>query len=152
MEDHLPRAHGANRADQRCLSAWRRLQSSETAPPLSEIFGSTSSDASFTLKTLNPTLLIVQETSTDIKQPLVYSWQEPDGTITVPGATQSQTDNHESDALMLFCLEHLELPSTLMAKVLDTVTPTTTPKRISWPNTHHKASRLSTRYSQQVLR
>ena len=25
--------------------------------------------------------------------------------------------------------------STLMAKVIDTVTPTTTPKRISWPDT-----------------
>ena len=37
---------------------------------------------------------------------------------------------------MIFCLEHLELPSTLMAKVIDTVTPTTTPKRISWPDTH----------------
>ena len=39
---------------------------------------------------------------------------------------------------MLFCLEHLELPSSLMAKVIDTVTPTTTPKRNSWPDTHKK--------------
>ena len=75
-------------------------------------------------------LLLVLDPPAVEGEPLAYAWLGPDGALEVPGALRTTRDECDADALLLSCHRLLTLPSTLLRRVNDLVTPTTIPKRV----------------------